>query len=148
MPLLDGQVKLGSEPATRPSQSVIIGLGEDAARWFFLQVALLAGPGRMLVGAADRGSTLRSHVIASLRVGQGLEPGKGSMPGAAPLPPAEQVVDPAPRPVRVGHVPPRNPGPDPEPYAIDQLPPRPDGRPSRPRAFRQQRLQYRPLLVR
>jgi hypothetical protein len=44
---------------------VITRLGEDAARRFLLQVALLAGPGRMLVGAADRESTFRSHLIAA-----------------------------------------------------------------------------------
>lgn len=70
------------------------------------------------------------------------------MPGAVPLPSAEQVVAPTPRPVLDGQVPPRNTGPDPEPYAVDQLPPRPDGRPSRLRALRQQRLQRRPLLIR
>ena len=41
--LLDGQVELGGEPTARASQPVISGLGEHTARWFLLQVALLAG---------------------------------------------------------------------------------------------------------
>lgn len=82
------------------------------------------------------------------RVGQGLEPAKDPLPGSVPLPSAEQVVDPAPRPVLDRYVSPRNPGPDPEPYAVDQSPPRPDRRPPRLRPLRQQRLQRYPLLVR
>ena len=127
---------------------MITGLGEDAARWFLLQVTLPAGPGRMLVGAADRGVDIQVPRNRTLRVGQGLKPGEDPLPGAVALPPAEQVVDPAPRPVLDGDIPPRNSGPDPEPYAVDQLPSRPDGRPTRLRAFRQQRLQHRPLFVR
>jgi hypothetical protein len=42
--LFDSQVELGGEPATRATQSVIIGLGEHTARRFLLQVALLAAP--------------------------------------------------------------------------------------------------------
>ena len=132
MALLDGQVELGGEPAARPSQPMITGLGEDAARWFLLQVALLAGPGRMLMGAADRGVDAQVPRDRTLRVGQGLELGENPVPGAVSLPSAEQVVDPAPRSVFDGDVPPWNTGPDTEPYAVDQLPPRPDGRPPCP----------------
>ncbi len=146
--LLDGQVELGGEPAARPSQPVITGLGEDAARWFLLQVALLAGPGRVLMGAADRGVDAQVPDDRAFRVGQGLKPGEDPLPGAVALPPAEQVIDPAPGPVLGGDVPPRNSGPDPESYAVDQPPPRPDRRPPRLRPPRQQRLQHRPLLVR
>lgn len=128
--LLDGQVQLGGEPAARPAQPMITGLGEDATGWFFLQVALLASPGRMLISAAHRGVDTQVPRDRTLRVGQGLEPGKDPLPGAVPLPPAEQVVDPAPRSVLDGDVPPWNTGP--EPYAVDQLPPRPDGRPPCP----------------
>lgn len=137
--LLDGQVQLGGETAARPSQSVITGLGEHATRWFLLQVALLAGPSFVLMGAADRGVGTQVPGNRTLRVGQGLELREDPLSGAVPLPPAEQVVDPTPWPVLDGNLPPRNTGPD--PYAIDQLPPGPDGRPARPGAFRQQRLQ-------
>jgi len=146
--LLDSQVQLGREPAARASQSVISGLHEHAARWFLLQVALFAGPGRVLMGAAHRGVDAQVPRDRAFRVGQGLEPGEDAVPGAVPLPPAEQVVDPAPRSVLDRHVPPRNTGTNSEPYAVDQLPPRPDRRPPRPGTPRQQRLQHRPLLVR
>lgn len=128
---LNCQVELGREPAARPSQPMITGLGKDTARWFLLQVALLAGPGRMLMGAADRGVDAQVPRDRTLRVGQGLEPGEEPLPRAVPLPSAEQVIDPAPRSIRDGDIPPRNTGSDPEPYAVDQLPPRPDRRPPR-----------------
>ncbi len=146
--LLDGQVQLGGEPAARASQPMITRLGEHAARRLLLQVALLPGPGRMMMSAAHRGVDAQVPRDRTFRIGQGLEPGEDPMPGAVPLPPAEQVVDSAPRPVRDGHVPPRNAGPDPKPYPVDQLPPRPDRRSPRPGPLRQQRLQHRPLLVR
>ncbi|GAA2974596.1 hypothetical protein GCM10010446_68550 [Streptomyces enissocaesilis] len=110
---------------------MITGLGEDAARRFLPQVTLLAGPGRMLVGAADRGVDAQVPRDRTLRVGQSLEPGKDPLPSAVPLPATEQVVDPAPRSVLGGYVPPRNTGTDPEPYTVGQMPPRPDGRRSR-----------------
>lgn len=122
--LLDRQVQLGGEPAARLSQPMITRLGEDAARRLFLQVTLLAGPSRMLMSTAHRGIDAQIPRDRPLRVGQGLELGEDPVPGAAPLPPAEQVVDPAPRPVLDRHVSPRNTGTDPEPYAVDQLPPR------------------------
>lgn len=59
-----------------------------------------------------------------------------------------EIVDPAPRAVLDRDVPPRNTGPDPEPYAVDQPTPRPDRWSPRLQPPRQQRLQYRPLLVR
>lgn len=77
--LLDGQVQLGGEPAARPSQSVIAKLAEDAARWFLLQVAPLAGPGSMLMGAADRGIDAQVPRDRTLRIGQGLEQGEDPM---------------------------------------------------------------------
>lgn len=52
--LLDNQVELGGKRTARLSQPVIMGLGEDTARWLLPQVALLTGAGRELVGAADR----------------------------------------------------------------------------------------------
>lgn len=146
--LLDGQVQLAGEPAARASQPMITRLGEHAARWLLLQVALLPGPGRMLMSAAHRGVGAQVPRDRTFRIGQGLEPGEDPMPGAVPLPPAEQVVDSAPRPVRDGHVPPRNAGPDSKPYAVDQLPPRPDRLPPRPGPLRQQRLHHRPLPAR
>lgn len=118
--LLDGQVQLGGEPAARPSQSVITGLGEQATWWFLPQVALLAVPGRMLVSAADRGVDTQVPRDRTVRIGQGLKLGEYPVPGAVPLPPAEQVLDPTPRPVLVGHIPPRNPGTDPEPSSSSQ----------------------------
>jgi hypothetical protein len=135
--LLDGQVQLGAEPAARAAQPVITRLGDHATRRLLLRITLLAGPGRMLMGAADRGVDVQVPRDRTVRVGQGLEAGEDTVPGAVPLPSAEEVVDPVPWPVLGGDVPPWNPGTDPEPYAVDQLPPRPDGRPSRPRAFRQ-----------
>jgi hypothetical protein len=68
---------------------MITELGEHAARWFLLQVALLAGPGRMLVGAADSGVDAQVPRDRALRIGQGLEPGKDPLPGAVPLSSAE-----------------------------------------------------------
>lgn len=65
----------------------------------------------MLMGAADRGVDAQVPRDRAFRIGQGLEPGEDPVPGAVPLPSAEQVVDPAPRPLRDGHVPPRNAGP-------------------------------------
>lgn len=127
---------------------MIMGLGEDAARWFLLQVALLAGSGRMLMGTADRGVDAQVPCDRTFRVGQGLQPGENPVPGAVPLPPAEQVIDPAPQPVPDGHVPPRHTGPDLKPYAVDQPPPGPDRWSTCLRALRQQRFQHRPLLVR
>ncbi len=148
LPLLDSQVQLGREPAARTPQPVIIGLVEDTARWFFLQVTLLAGSGRMLMGTAHSGVDAQVPHDRALRIGQGMEPGENLVPGAVSLPPAKQVVDPAPRPVLDGHVPPWHPGADPEPYAVDQLPPGPDRRPPHLRPLRQQRLQHSPLLIR
>lgn len=43
--LADSQVQLGREPAARASHSVISGLRELTARWFFLQLAQTL-PGR------------------------------------------------------------------------------------------------------
>lgn len=146
--LLDGQVQLGGEPAARAPKSVITRFAEDPARRFLLQITLLAGPGRMLMGTADRGVDAQVPRDRTFRVGQGLQPGEYPVPGAVPLPSAEQVVDPAPRSVLDGDVPPRHTGPDPEPYAVDQPPPGPDRWPTCLRAFRQQRFQHRPLLVR
>ena len=94
--LLDGQVALGGEPAARASQPVISGFGEHTARWFLLQVALLAGSGRMLLGAADRGVDAQVPDDYAFHVGPGLETGEDPVPGPVPLPPAEQVVDSAP----------------------------------------------------
>jgi hypothetical protein len=139
-------VGAGARPAR--SDAGHADLLQDAARWFLLQVALLAGPGRVLMGAAYRGVDAQVPDNRALRVGQGLATGKDPVPGAVALLPAEQVVDPVPRSVLDGDVPPRNSGPDSEPYAVDQLPARPDGRPSRLRPLRQQWLQHRPLLVR
>ncbi len=63
-------------------------------------------------------------------------------PSTVLLRPAEQVVNPVPRYVLEGDVPPRNlvpdPDPDPEPYAVDQLRPRPDGRPPYLQTLRRQ----------
>lgn len=42
--LLDGQVHLGGEPATRASQSMIMGLGEDTTRRFLLRVTCVRAP--------------------------------------------------------------------------------------------------------
>ncbi len=70
------------------AQPVITQLGEDAAQRFLLQVALFAGPGCVLVGAADRGVDAQVPRDRTLRLGQGLEP----VPGAVPLPPTEEVV--------------------------------------------------------
>lgn len=148
LPLLDGQVQLGGEPAARTPQTVIIRLGEDAARRFLLQITLSSRPSRVLMGAAYRGIDAQLPDDRALRVSQGLEPGKDSLPGAVPLPPAKQVVNPAPRPVLGRDVPPRNTGPDTETYAVDQPPPRPDRWTPRPGTIRQQRLQRCPLPVR
>lgn len=123
-------------------------LGEHATWRFFLQITPSPGPGRMLMDTADRGVDAQIPRDRTLRVGQGLEAGEDPVPGAVSLPSAEQVVDPAPRPLLDGHVSPRHTGPDPEPYAVDQPPPRPERQPPRLRALRQQRLQCRPLLVR
>lgn len=83
----------------------------------------------------------------ALRIGQGLEPGENLVPGAVSLPPAKQVVDPAPRPVLDGHIPPWHPGADPEPHAVDQLPPRPPA--AAPPSFSSaKRVQHRALLIR
>lgn len=146
--LLDSEMQLGGEAASRPSQPVIMRLDEHAAWWLLLQVALLAGPGRMLVGAADRGVDVQVPRDRTPRIGQGLELGEDPVSGAVPLPSAEQVVDPAPRPVLGRYIPPRNTGTYPEPYAVEQPPPGPHRRPPHPGALRQQRLQHRPLLVR
>lgn len=146
--LLDSQVQLGGEPATQAPKGVITRLCEELAWWFLLQVTLFAGPGRMLMSSADRGVDAQVPDARAFHVGQGLEPGEDPLPGAVPLPSAEQVVDPAQRSVLGRHVPPRSTGPDPESYAVDQLPPRPDGRPPRPGLLRQQRLPHCPLLVR
>ena len=65
--LPDGQAELGGEPAARPSQPMITGLGEDTVRWFLLQVALLAGPGRMS-GAGRRGEAVGAEDSAGPHV--------------------------------------------------------------------------------
>lgn len=122
--LFDSQVQLGGEAAARASQPVITRLGEHATRRFLLLVALFAGPGRVLVGAAHRGVDAQVPDDRAFRVGQGLEPGEDPLPGTVPLSPAEQVVHPVPRSVLDGDVPPRNAGTDPEPYAVDRPPPR------------------------
>ncbi|EST18455.1 hypothetical protein M878_44875 [Streptomyces roseochromogenus subsp. oscitans DS 12.976] len=108
---------------------MITGLVEDTARWFLLQVTLLAGSGRMLMGTAHGGVDAQVPHDRALRISQGLEPGENLVPDAVSLPPAKQGADPAPRPVLDGHVPPWHPGSDPEPDAVDQLPPGPDRRP-------------------
>lgn len=87
--MLDGQVQLGREATARTSQPVIIGLGEDAARWVLLQATLFASPGRMLMGAADRRVDAQVPRDRPLRVGQGLEPGENLLPGTVPLPPTD-----------------------------------------------------------
>lgn len=53
---------------------------------------------RMLLGAADRAVDAQVPDFRALGVGQGLNPGEDLMPGSVPLPPAEQVVRPRPRP--------------------------------------------------
>lgn len=117
-------MELGGEPAARTSQPVITGLGEDAALGFLLQVVVLTGPGRMLMGAADRGIDAKVPRDRPLRIGLGLEPGEDPLPGAVPLPSAEHFVDPASRSVVDGEVPPRDTDPDSKPYAVYQPPPR------------------------
>lgn len=67
---------------------MITELGEDAARWFFLQFTLLAGPGRVLMGAADRGVDAQVQDDRTFHTGQGLEPGEDPVPGTVPLPSA------------------------------------------------------------
>ncbi|CAL9511728.1 hypothetical protein SUDANB1_03642 [Streptomyces sp. enrichment culture] len=126
-------------PAARASQRMITRLGEDPTCWLFLQVALLAGPGRVLMSAAHRGVDVQVPCDRTLRVGQRLEQREDLVPDAVPLPPAEQVIDPAPRSVLDGYVPPWNTGTDPEPYAVDQPPPGPHGWPPRLRPFRHHR---------
>ncbi|MFE1029954.1 hypothetical protein ACFW5I_36390 [Streptomyces sp. NPDC058818] len=95
-PWLDGQVQLGGEPAARASKGVITRLGDDPAWWFLLQVTLLSGPGRVLMSAAHRGVNAQVPHDRTLRVGQRLEPREDPVPDAVPLPPAQQVIDPAP----------------------------------------------------
>ena len=115
---------------------MITGLGEDTTRRFLLKVTLLPGSSRVLMGAAHRGIDAQIPHDRTLRISQVLEPAEDPVPGAVSLPSAEQVVDPAPRAVLDGHVPPRNARSDPEPYAVDQLPPGPDRRPPRLRPQR------------
>lgn len=81
---------------------MITGFGEVTARRVLLQVALIPGPGRILMGAAHGGVDAQVPHDLTLRVGQGLEVGEDLVPGAVPLPSAEQVIDPVPRPVLDG----------------------------------------------
>jgi hypothetical protein len=104
--------------------------------------------GGVLVGPADGGVDVEVPGDQVLGIGPGLEFGEDALPGAVALPPAEQVVRPAPRPVLGGHVSPRDAGTNPEPYAVDQLPPGPYRWPAGLLALRQQQLQHGPLLVR
>ncbi len=86
-------------------------------------------PGGVLVGAYDGGVHVDVPGDQGLRVRPGLQLDEDPVPGADPLPAAEQVVCTTPRPVPLGHVPPGDAGADPEPYAVDQLPARPYRRP-------------------
>lgn len=44
LPLLDGQVQLGGQPAARASETVVVGLGVDAAGRLLLQCPFLRAP--------------------------------------------------------------------------------------------------------
>lgn len=77
------------------------------------------------------------------------QPARGldALPHAEHLPAGEQRIDPPPRPVPLGHIPPRATRPSPVPDPIDQVPHRILPRPPPPRRGRQQRLQHHPLCV-
>lgn len=63
--------------------------------------------GGILVGPADGGIDVDMPGDQALGVCLGLEPGEDPRPGAVPLPAPEQVIDPVPRPITFGHVPPQ-----------------------------------------
>jgi hypothetical protein len=65
------------------------------------------------MGADDNGIDVDVPGDQALGVSPGLQLGKDPLPGAVPLPPAEEVVDPAPWPVLDRYVPPRDAGADP-----------------------------------
>lgn len=59
----------------------------------------------MLMRAAHRGVDTQVPRDRALHLGRGLETGEDAVPGAVALPSAEQVADPAPRPVLDGAIP-------------------------------------------
>lgn len=65
-------------------------------------------------GCAHRGVVAPAPYDRTLRIGPGLVPDEDAVPGTVSLPPAEQVVDPAPRPVLDGYVAPWDAGPGPD----------------------------------
>lgn len=100
------------------------------------------------MGPADCGVDVDVPGDQTLGVGPSLQGGEDPLPGAVPLPAAEQVIHPPPGPVPLWDIPPWRPSPGPPPYAVDQLPPGPCRRPARLLALRQQRFQHRPLRIR
>lgn len=105
-------------------------------------------PGGVLVGPADRGVDVHLPGDQALRVRLGLALGDDQGPGTIALPAPEQVIDPVPRAVALGHITPRSTSTGPPPYAVYQLPPRPHPWTARLDALRQQRLQPGPLAIR
>src|SRR5689334_22919548 len=111
-------MRLGGEPATRPSKPVIIGLGLHAARRFLLRTATTAGA-RVLVRPADGRVDTHCPADTSLGISLGPQPGEDLRPGAVALPTTEPAIQRFPRRVRLGHVPPRRARPDPPPDPVD-----------------------------
>lgn len=128
LPLLDSEVDLGRQPASGASETVVgrfDGKGHRAAPF---ADPPFRRPGGVRVSPADGGIDVHIPRDQTLRIGLGLELGDDPRPRAIALPPSEQVVDPVPRAVPLGHITPGRTSSGPPPYAVYQLPPSPHRR--------------------
>lgn len=110
-----GQMNLGGEPAPGSAEGIIDRLTVKTC------AGITPGPGGvdMRPGGGRIHRQIPSEV--SFGIGVGLQGGFDLFPDSGQLPGAEQIIDPPPRPVAVGHVSPGTPDSDAVSDAVDQV---------------------------